>query len=119
MRQANHPDGEGIITPVGFRSKTMNSATLSKIESAADFLIQFRKLPRYVQDLVRPNLNEPQQTALKVLDCCSEMQACLVGEIAAIAQLNRESTRQVLTALEGKLVVAEETMQGKAWRLRV
>jgi hypothetical protein len=53
--------------------KTMNSATVKKIETAADFLIQFRKLPRYVQDLVRPNLNEPQQTALKVLDCCRVM----------------------------------------------
>jgi hypothetical protein len=97
----------------------MNSATLSKIANASDFLIQFRRLPRYVQDLVRPHLDEPHQTALKVLDCCSELEGCLVSDIAAIANLNRESTRQVLTALEGKLVIAEETMQGKAWKLRI
>jgi len=96
----------------------MNSATLSKIEESADFLIQFRKLPRYVQDLVRPHLGAPLQTALRVLDCCSEMQSALVPDIAAIASLNRETTRQVLTALEDKLVVGEETGLGKAWRLR-
>lgn len=99
----------------------MNSTTLNKIESASEFLTQFRRLPRYVQDLVRPHLDQPQQTALKILDCCSELEACLVGvgDIAAITQMNRETTRQVLTTLEGKLVTAEETMQGKAWRLKV
>lgn len=105
----------------------MNTSTLNKISNAAEFLGQFRRLPRYVQDLVRPHLDEPHQTALKVLDCCSEMQGALVPEIAAIqaslrqatAQINRETTRQVLTTLEGKLVVSEETMQGKAWKLRM
>jgi hypothetical protein len=97
----------------------MNSATLNKIESASEFLTQFRRLPRYVQDLVRPHLDQPHQTALKILDCCSELEACLVPQIAAIAGMNRETTRQVLTTLEGKLVTAEETVQGKAWRLKV
>jgi len=96
----------------------MNSATLDKIENSADFLIQFRRLPRYVQDLVRPHLGAPQQTALRVLDCCSDFQGVLVPDIAAIAGFNRETTRQVLTALEHRLVIAEETAQGKAWKLR-
>jgi len=95
----------------------MNTATLIRIENSADFLIQFRKLPRYVQDLVRPHLDAPQRTALRVLDCCSEFEAVLVPNIAAIAGINRETTRQVLTALEDKLVVAEDTAQGKAWKL--
>jgi hypothetical protein len=96
----------------------MNSSTLTKISAATDFLIAFRRLPRYVQDLVRPHLDQPQQTALKVLDCCSELEACLVADIAAIAQVNRETARQILTALEGRLVVAEETVMGKAWKLK-
>jgi len=96
----------------------MNITTLTTIQNAADFLIQFRRLPRYVQDLVRPHLNQPQQTALKILDCCSELDAVLTGDIAAIAQLNRETTRQVLSTLDGKLVTAEDTVQGKAWMLR-
>lgn len=96
----------------------MNRATLSKIENSADFLLQFRRLSRSVQDLVRPHLGAPVQTALRVLDCCSEVEAALVPDIAAIAALNRETTRQVLTALEHKLVVGEDTKIGKAWRLK-
>lgn len=96
----------------------MNTTTLTTIQNAADFLAQFRRLPRYVQDLVRPHLNQPQQTALRILDCCSELDAVLTADIAAIAGLNKETTRQVLSSLDGKLVTAEETVFGKAWKLR-
>lgn len=95
----------------------MYSGTLSKIESATDFLTYFRKLPRQQQDLITPHLNEPQRLALKVLNCCSELEGQSVVAIAALAELHQESTRSILKALEGKIVAAEVTPGGKLWKL--
>lgn len=95
----------------------MYSGTLSAIANAADFLTYFRKLPRTQQDLIAPHLDEPQRMALKVLNCCSELEGQSVGAIANLAELHQESTRAILKALEGKMVMAEKTVQGKIWKL--
>ena len=97
----------------------MYSGTLTKIADATDFLAYFRKLPRNQQDAIAPHLNEPQQMALKVLNCCSELEGQSVSAIATLAQLHQESTRAILKALEGKIVAAEVTPGGKLWRLSV
>ena len=60
----------------------MYSRTLGAIAEASDFLTYFRKLPRAQQDLIAPHLNERQQMALKVLDCCSELEGQSVRAIA-------------------------------------
>ena len=95
----------------------MYSGTLSKIENATDFLAYFRKLPRAQQDLITPHLNEPQRMALRVLNCCSELEGQSVAAIAQLAELHQESTRSILKTLEGKIVAAEVTPGGKLWRL--
>ena len=95
----------------------MYAPTLSAIASSADFLTYFRKLPRNQQDMIAPHLDEPQRMALKVLNCCSELEGQSVGAIATLAELHQESTRAILKALEGKMVSAEVTAGGKLWRL--
>lgn len=95
----------------------MYSRTLGAIANASDFLIYFRKLPRAQQDLIAPHLNEPQQMALKVLNCCSELEGQSVVAIASLAELHQESTRAILKALEGTMVAAEPTATGKLWKL--
>ena len=97
----------------------MYSGTLSAIASATDFLTYFRKLPRTQQDMIAPHLNEPQRIALKVLNCCSELEGQSVSAIATLAELHQESTRAILKALEGKMVAAEVTVGGKLWKLRL
>jgi hypothetical protein len=97
----------------------MYSGTLSAIASAADFLTYFRKLPRTQQDMIAPHLDEPERMALKVLNCCSELEGQSVGAIATLAELHQESTRAILKALEGKMVAAEITAQGKRWKLNI
>lgn len=95
----------------------MYSNTLSAIANSTDFLAYFRQLPRAQQDKIAPHLNEPEQMALKVLNSCSEVEGQLVVAIAELAGIHRESTRSILKALEGKMVMAEKTVQGKIWRL--
>jgi hypothetical protein len=96
----------------------MYSRTLGAIAEASDFLTYFRKLPRAQQDMIAPHLNEPQQMALKVLDCCSELEGQSVKAIASLAQLHQESARAILKTLEGTLVAAESTATGKLWKLQ-
>ena len=55
--------------------------------------------------------------ALRVLNSCSEMEGQLVGAIANLAELHQESARAILKALEGQMVIAEMTPQGKIWKL--
>jgi hypothetical protein len=55
--------------------------------------------------------------ALKVLNCCSELEGQSVSAIANLAEIHQESTRAVLKALEGKMVAAEVTAVGKLWKL--
>jgi hypothetical protein len=95
----------------------MYAPTLSAIASAADFLTYFRKLPRTQQDIIAPNLDEPQRMALKVLNCCTELEGQSVGAIASLADLHQESTRAILKALEGRMVIAEVSVSGKLWKL--
>lgn len=95
----------------------MYSNTLSAIANSTDFLAYFRKLPRTQQDLITPHLNEPERMALRVLNSCSEMEGQLVGAIANLAELHQESARAILKALEGRMVTAEVTPQGKSWKL--
>lgn len=95
----------------------MYSGTLRAITNATDFLAYFRKLPRTQQDMIAPHLDEPQRMALKVLNCCSELEGQSVVAIAHLAELHQESTRAILKALEGKMVAAEVTAMGKLWRL--
>lgn len=95
----------------------MYSSTLSAIANATDFLTYFRKLPRTQQDMIAPHLDEPERMALRVLNACSEVEGQLVGAIAALAELHQESARAILKSLEGKIVVAEATPQGKLWKL--
>ncbi|NMF86301.1 hypothetical protein [Nodosilinea sp. P-1105] len=97
----------------------MYSGTLSAIADAAEFLTYFRKLPRAQQDLIAPHLDKPQRMALKVLNCCSELEGQPVSAIASLADLHQESTRAILKALEGKIVAAEVTAGGKLWRIAV
>lgn len=97
----------------------MYAPTLSAIANATDFLTYFRKLPRNQQDIIAPHLDEPQRMALKVLNCCSELEGQSVGAIANLAELHQETTRAILKALEGKMVAAEVTTQGKSWRLKI
>lgn len=96
----------------------MYSNTLSAIANSTDFLAYFRKLPRAQQDLITPHLNQPERMALRVLNACNEMEGQLVGAIAELAELHQESARAILKALEGRMVVAEATPQGKLWRLQ-
>jgi len=102
-------------TPLG---GIMYSGTLTQISNTTDFLAYFRKLPRTQQDLIAPHLDEPQRMALKVLNCCSELEGQSVVAIAHLAELHQESTRAILKALEGKMVAAEVTAMGKLWRLQ-
>ena len=95
----------------------MYSGTLSAIANATDFLTYFRKLPRTQQDVITPHLDEPQRMALKVLNCCSELEGQSVSAIANLAELHQESTRAILKSLEGKMVAAEVTAMGKLWSL--
>jgi hypothetical protein len=95
----------------------MYSGTLSAIASSANFLTYFRKLPRTQQDVIAPHLGKPQRMALKVLNCCSELEGQSVSAIANLAEIHQESTRAVLKVLEGKMVAAEVTAVGKLWRL--
>lgn len=91
--------------------------TQSVIASASDFLAYFRQLPRAQQDKIAPHLNEPEQLALKVLNACSEVEGQLVGAIASLAELHPESARAILKTLQGKIVMAEATLNGKSWKL--
>ena len=95
----------------------MYSGTLSAIANAADFLTYFRKLPRTQQDMIAPHLDKPERMALKVLNCCSELEGQSVSVIANLAELHQESTRAILKALEGRMVAAEVTAMGKLWKL--
>ncbi|MEA5448570.1 hypothetical protein VB780_08345 [Leptolyngbya sp. CCNP1308] len=95
----------------------MYSSTLSAIANAADFLTYFRKLPRNQQDMIAPHLDAPQRMALRVLNCCSELEGQSVGAIANLAELHQESTRAILKSLEGRMVAAEVTAHGKLWKL--
>jgi hypothetical protein len=74
----------------------MYSRTLGAIANASDFLTYFRKLPRAQQDLIAPHLNEPQQIALKVLNCCSELEGQSVTAIAWVPAQPSELHRVVL-----------------------
>lgn len=65
----------------------MYSGTLSAISNATDFLAYFRKLPRTQQDMIAIHLDEPQRMALKVLNCCSELEGQSVSVIAHLAEL--------------------------------
>lgn len=96
----------------------MYSGTLTTISNSTDFLAYFRKLPRTQQDVIAPHLDEPQRMALKVLNCCSELEGQSVTVIANLAELHQESTRAILKALEGKMVAAEVTAMGKLWSLK-
>ena len=97
----------------------MYTGTLSAIANATDFLAYFRKLPRTQQDMIAPHLDEPQRIALRVLDCCSELEGQSVGVIASLAGLHQESTRAILKALQDKMVSAEVVAGGKLWKLVV
>lgn len=95
----------------------MYSNTLITIAKAVEFLAYFRRLPRTQQDKIAPHLNQPEQMALRVLNACSEVEGQRVPVIAEMAELHPESARAILKALEGKMVLAEVTAQGKLWRL--
>jgi hypothetical protein len=95
----------------------MYTGTLCAIANATDFLAYFRKLPRTQQDMIAPHLDEPQRMALRVLNCCSELDGQSVGEIASLADLHQESARAILKVLEGRIVSAEVTARGKLWKL--
>ena len=78
----------------------MKSSTIARVRTAAPFLLWFRcTLPAQMQAAIRPHLGASYQTALKVLDSCPVTHALSVEEIAQRANLNRESTRQILHAL--------------------
>ncbi|NJL61726.1 MAG: hypothetical protein HC903_07730 [Methylacidiphilales bacterium] len=57
-------------------------------------------LPQKIQQIIRPYLDQPYRLALGILDCCDRMDAATVDEIAQKTSLNRETTRQVLKALQ-------------------
>ncbi len=107
----------GTIAPTP-SGEIMYSGTLTTISNSTDFLAYFRKLPRTQQDVIAPHLDEPQRMALKVLNCCSELEGQSVTVIANLAELHQESTRAILKALEGKMVAAEVTALGKLWSLK-
>lgn len=79
----------------------MNQNSLNKIRSSTKFLLWFRfVLPQKIQQIIRPYLDQPYRLALSILDCCVPMNTGTVDEIAQKTQLNRETTRQVLKALQ-------------------
>ena len=79
----------------------MNQNSLNKIRSSTKFLLWFRfLLPQKIQRIIRPYLDQPYRLALSILDCCDRIDAGTVDEIAKKIQLNRETTRQVLKALQ-------------------
>ena len=41
------------------------------------------------------------------------------GAIATLADLHQESTRTILKALEGRIVAAKVTIEGKLWKLSI
>jgi hypothetical protein len=96
----------------------MYTGTLSAIADAADFFNTFRQMPRKTQDAVRQYLAPPLKTALAVIDSCG-LEGQTVPEIAVSADLNRESVRSILKALEDKVVVSEMVGGYKVWRLKL
>lgn len=94
----------------------MNKTSTDKIKLAAPFLIWFRRcLPQSLQIKVRPYLDSPYQLALNVLDCCDSTRPLTVREIAQVAGVAQETTRQVLQALkDGGLPFA--VSPGRGWQ---
>lgn len=87
--------------PNGMPPAAMNQKSIEKIQAATPFLIWFRcALSPSVQAMVRPHLDQPYKLALKVLDCCSAQAPRSVDEIAHVAEVSRETARQVLKALQ-------------------
>jgi hypothetical protein len=79
----------------------VNQNSLNKIRSSTRFLLWFRfVLPQKIQQIIRPYLDQPYRLALSILDCCCQMNAATVDEIAQKTNLNRETTRQVLKTLQ-------------------
>ncbi|MEA5569673.1 hypothetical protein [Calothrix sp. UHCC 0171] len=79
----------------------MNQNSLDKIRSSAKFILWFRSvLPSEIQQIIRPYLDQPYRLALNILDCCDRDNAITIDAIAQETSLNRETTRQVLKALE-------------------
>ncbi|BAZ42147.1 hypothetical protein NIES4101_81150 [Calothrix sp. NIES-4101] len=79
----------------------MNQNSLDKIRSSAKFILWFRSvLPSEIQQIIRPYLDQPYRLALNILDCCDRDNPITIDAIAQEINLNRETTRQVLKALE-------------------
>lgn len=92
----------------------MNSKSLEKIQAAAPFLKWFRSyFPSSIQDRIRPYLDQPYQLALRLMDCCDGSEYRSLGDIAAAAEVNKNTACQVLSALrEGGLIVMMSTVEG-------
>lgn len=92
----------------------MNNGSLEKIQSATQFLLWFHYvLPPRLQEFIRPYLAQPYQSALRVLECCSNHQPSSVDKIAEKANLNKETTRQVLKSLQaGGMVFTSAPLKG-------
>lgn len=92
----------------------MNAKSLAKIQAATSFLRWFRAyFPESIQNRVRPYLDQPYQLALKLMDCCDGSEYCSMEDLAAAANVSKNTACQVLSALRnGGLVVVVNTPGG-------
>lgn len=92
----------------------MNPKSLEKIQVAAPFLKWFRNyFPQWVQDRIRPYLDQPYQLALKVMDCCNGSEYGSMEELAVAAKVSRNTAYQVLGVLRNSgLVILISTPGG-------
>lgn len=92
----------------------MNQKSVEKIQAATKFLLWFRYcLPQAFQKAVRPYLAQPYQLALEILDCCSADEPVSVEAIAQKVDVNKNTARQVLSALrDGGLIFTMSTTRG-------
>lgn len=79
----------------------MNQTSLDKIKASAKFLIWFcYVLPRPLQQVLRPYLDQPYRLSLSILDYCGNANSLTIEEISSKANINKETIRQVLKALQ-------------------
>ncbi len=92
----------------------MNQKSVEKIQTATKFILWFRHcLPQPFQQVVRPYLAQPYQLALEILDCCSGEEPMTVETIAQKIAVNKNTARQVLSALrEGGLIFTISATRG-------
>lgn len=91
--------------------------SLEKIKNATEFFIWYRQLlPKSVQIEIHAYLDQPYQLALKILNCCCEVEYCTLEEIAQKAEISKDTARQIINALkDGGTILTISTAKG--WKI--